>query len=93
MRLLARLHRRQAGPTLSRIESGRLARFIPGHVLDAESLAAQHNEAERVIRSLQARVAELEGSLRDIVGRVDMVEGKPNSTNGTPIELRKATSA
>jgi chaperonin cofactor prefoldin len=44
------------------------------------SLLARH------LDSTQTRLATLESQHRDIVGRLDTLEGKPNSTNGDPIE-------
>lgn len=87
MRWLARLRRRKAGATPWLINAGELARFQPGMVIDGESLAAQHNEAERVMRSLQARLASLEDEHRELVGAVDELRGRANSTSGDPIEL------
>lgn len=38
----------------------------------------------RTILNLQTRMANMEGEMRPLVGRVDLLEGRDNSTMGSP---------
>lgn len=70
MSLLERLRRRKAGPTPSTVDD------LLGHqVLEVHLLA-------RAVLSLQTRVDMLTDERRVLVGRLDELEGKPNSTMG-----------
>lgn len=59
-----------------------LRSFVPGDALSIETLALQHNESVRAIRSLQDQIANLINQDRELVGRVDVIEGKPDSVRG-----------
>jgi len=87
MRWLGRLRRQKDGLIPSR--PSRLGQIAPNEFVDLEALVMHHNLSVRAIESLQITVAELVGQDRDMIGRIDALEGNPNSTVGDPIEIHR----
>lgn len=77
MFLLGRLLRRKAGPTPSSVVDLRGHQEVEVHIL------------ARALLSLQGQVETLTQQHREIVGRLDEVEGKPNSTMGDSAARRE----
>lgn len=81
MHWLGRLLHRRAGQIPSRLLE-RLSAFTTGDPIGTEVLAEQHNQSVRAIQSLQRRMEIFETENRVTVGRIDTLEGLPNSTMG-----------
>jgi hypothetical protein len=86
MSSLVNLLRRMAGRTPSRqVDSAILALFQPGDRVDAQVLADQHNAVCRALERDRITIESLVTSVRDLIGELEDVKGKPNTIHGSPL--------
>ncbi len=79
------------------VPEGALVHIAPGDYVDVDVLVAQHNEAERTIRSLQVSVADLITGQRDMLAALELLEGergtvRANALNKMETDIHKLSN-